>query len=92
MPNTAIASAATDSPSSSCTSVAVQCWVERFERISCVRMRSGRCATGPAKFTVSETGSPSRSGRDSSACSSCAAVIPPYGPTMFQYARLACPA
>ena len=74
VPNTAIAIAATASP---WLNVAVQCCVERFERISCVPIRSGPSATGLQKFTVSETTSPSRSGRSSIACSSWATVIPP---------------
>jgi hypothetical protein len=81
--NTAIAlTAAPSSPS--CPIWADQCWVERLERMSWVATLKAPALIGAMKLTVSESGSPCRSGRCNSALSAVAAVMPPNGPTKFQ--------
>ncbi len=86
--NMAVAVVATASP---WRSDSVQCWVERLVRTGRASISNGPSAIGPAKLTVSETGSPRRCGWSSAACSSVAAVMPPNGPIMFQYAGVVRP-
>ena len=71
---------------SPCNRLICQCWVLRLLRDSTVCSANGPSATGPAKFTVSDSGSPSRRGSRQTAYSSCAAVMPPKGPTMLPQA------
>ena len=67
-----------------CTRSTHQCWVLRLVRAGRARAVNGPWVTGPAKLTVSDTGSPSSCGCCSTAFSATAAVRPPKGPTMFQ--------
>ncbi len=77
--NTAVAVAAISAP----WVIAIdQCWVERFVRTGTTSIVYPPSATGPAKLTVSATGSPMRAGCVSAALSIVAAVMPPNGPTM----------
>ena len=79
------------SVSPSCTSSTAQCWVERFERMSLVPIVKAPALIGAMKFTVSESGSPCRSWRCRMPFSAVAAVMPPNGPTKFQYLSLVWP-
>jgi hypothetical protein len=65
-----------------CSSCRLQRWVERLVRTGWASISKAPSATGPAKLTVSEIGSPWRRGCSSTALSSVAAVVPPKGPTM----------
>ena len=74
---TAVNAVAVTTVSPPCVMATVQCCVERLVRAATACTSKAPSATAAQKFTVSDTGSPSKAGCCNTAFKTVAAVMPP---------------